>query len=149
MDFTVYKNNTISEVFISLLQQGKEVKIPVYGLSMFPFYLPGDIVRVSKVSFKELRKGDVVIFKSGNKLVAHRLLKIDKKNNILICKGDGLVRKDGVVVYKDLLGVVGEHIRQNKTLKSFQFGKRVVAIVSPVIGLIFYITARIWNKYWQ
>ncbi len=146
MDSLNSKKNIISKVFIDLLQQGKDVDIPVYGLSMFPFYLPGDYVRVVKVNFETLKHGDVVVFKSGNKLVAHRLLKIDRNREILICKGDGLIYKDKDIVNDDIVGVVCLHYRNNHVVKSYPLIRRVMVLVSPFVGFFFFYTARIWNK---
>ncbi len=41
--------------FVALLQKDIQVDVPVYGLSMFPFYLPGDMVRVEKVNRHNLK----------------------------------------------------------------------------------------------
>ena len=67
----------ISSAFISALQKQSGVDISVYGLSMFPYYLPGDKVRVQKIRCELLKVGDVIVFIKNKKLIAHRLLKID------------------------------------------------------------------------
>ncbi|MCW3785916.1 S24/S26 family peptidase [Plebeiibacterium sediminum] len=140
------KKDIISQVFIDLLQQGKDVDIPVYGLSMFPFYLPEDHVRVGKVNFDTLKPGDVVVFKSGNKLVAHRLLKIDRNRKFLICKGDGLIYKDKIIFNDDVVGVVCQHFRNSRVIKSYPLIRRVMVFITPFTGFLFFYTARIWNK---
>ncbi len=140
------KRNTINIVFADFLNKGKEVDVPVFGLSMFPFFLPADIVRVRRVNINDLSKGDVVVFRAAEKLVAHRLLKIDFKNYYLVCKGDGLIKNDRNVLFDDFLGVVIVHYRNNRKIRSFKFVRKLVVILSPFTGVVFYPLGIIWNK---
>ncbi|MCW3805978.1 S24/S26 family peptidase [Plebeiibacterium marinum] len=139
----------ISYTFIELLNTGKEVDIPVYGMSMFPFFLPGDTVRVKKVAVQDLIKGDVVVFRGSLRLVAHRLLSWDKNNRRLFCKGDGLIYKDRPVVFNDYCGKVILHFRKGRVMESSNLGKRLIAYVSPFTGIVFFILGRIWYRFFK
>ena len=56
---------------------------------------------------KELKKGDVITFSVDNKVVSHRIVKID--NNLIETKGDANKINDiNKVNYKDVLGKVGK-----------------------------------------
>ena len=140
------KRHSISQTFIELLNKGNEVDIQVYGLSMFPFFLPGDSVRVKKVPIKELAKGDVVVFNGVFKLVAHRLIRIDCSEK-LICKGDGLIYKDRPVSIDKYCGKVIVHFRNGRILSSSWFSQKLLAYISPYVGVVFFILGRIWYRF--
>ncbi len=135
-----------SNTFNSLLKEGIEVDVPVYGYSMFPFFLPGDIVRVALVDVMQLKSGDVVVFKANHKLVLHRLLKVDVAQQCLVCKGDGLIKKDPAVIFENYLGVVKKHYRNSKLIKSTGVTRFLMARISPVAGIVLFFLCRIRNK---
>ncbi len=58
----------------------EKVELFFEGKSMVPSLLPGDKLLV--VTSKTAASGDVVVFKSGTKIIAHRIVKQG------ICKGD-------------------------------------------------------------
>lgn len=60
------------------------------GISMFPTLRTGQIALYKRCSAKQLKVGDVIVFKANNKLVCHRLIfKLQTKNTlILLEKGD-------------------------------------------------------------
>jgi signal peptidase I len=146
----VYSNKElVDSTFLQLLHDQLEVDIPVYGLSMFPFYLPGDVIRVRKVSFENLKKGDVIVFVQNNRLVAHRLLSIDKKNKCAVSKGDGLLKKDSLLKKVDVVAVVTLHVRNETPIKWYNnsTAKKTIATISPLLGYISHPLSFIWYKY--
>ncbi len=56
------------------LKKGKTVELPVLSESMLPLLLPGKNVRIQRVSWRKCSRGDIIVFRSGNKLTVHRLL---------------------------------------------------------------------------
>ncbi len=148
-----YKRNKtlFGETFIALLQKEHCVDVPVYGLSMFPFYLPGDIVRVEKAHPDNLKKGNVIVFTNNNQLVAHRLLKYDAENGTVLAKGDGLIGKDRLLREQNVHAVVIRHYRKGKE-KVFinrKAIKRFIASASPFMGRFTFYAARVWNKFFS
>ncbi len=146
MNSSCDNRKVISKAFNDILQEGKIVEIPVYGLSMFPLFLPGDIVRVVNKEVLELINGDVVVFKVGSKLIMHRLLSININAKQLLCKGDGLILKDPAINFENYLGVVIEHYRKGKSLKSSRIINFLILKSTNFLGVIFYILGRFWNK---
>ena len=137
------------ETFIALLQKEHYVDVPVYGLSMFPFYLPGDVVRVEKADSNNLKKGNVIVFTNNKQLVAHRLLKYDAKNGAVLAKGDGLIARDRLLSEQNVHAVVIHHFRKGKE-KVFINRKSVkffIALISPFMGRFTFYSARVWNKF--
>ncbi len=84
--------NEILELSQELIQKNKIVKIQAGGKSMFPCLKEGDICYIKKVTPDELRCGDLIVFRTTNRFVVHRLHKIH--TNYLITKGDNLFNKD-------------------------------------------------------
>jgi len=91
-----------------LLASNQNIKLRVGGGSMYPFLKNGDIVTFSKCKAAELKIGDVVIFKSSAKWIAHRLIKTGTQAGkiILITKGDTCKHKDPPFTEDDLVGKV-------------------------------------------
>lgn len=143
-----YNKQIISETFLSLLDKQLFVDIPVYGLSMFPFYLPADIVRIEKSNKTNLVVGNVVVFLRNEKLVAHRLLKVDFDNGLALTKGDGLVKMDDILKIKDIRGVVVFHFRKDVEMRFVNrpFFKRLLVFLSPLMGYVNFPLSRLWYK---
>jgi|SRR5690554_996314 len=75
-----------------------DVKLTATGTSMWPFFKGGKTkIKLSKI--KNIKKGNIYLFKNNETFVVHRLIKI--KNNSLIFKGDGNIKKE--IVSKDSL----------------------------------------------
>ncbi len=98
---------------LQLLSEGKSAIIRAVGMSMFPWILPKESLIISPIKDKDLKVGDIIIFTSNNKLIAHRLLKIDKKNNIYVTRGDGNLTSDSPIKHDDIIGIISE-VRDNR-----------------------------------
>jgi ATP-binding cassette subfamily B protein len=112
--------NELYEMTDALLDSQQQVKLRVGGTSMFPFLKHGDIITISKCSISELRIGDVVVFKTDGKWIAHRLLKIILKNNktFLLTKGDTCRFKDPLFAEEQYAGKVISFERKLKEKKT-------------------------------
>ncbi len=62
----------------------------VEGRSMEPLFHTGDIVFLRKPNSENIHIGTIIVYKSGNKYIIHRVIKIYKYNNMncYIVKGD-------------------------------------------------------------
>ena len=92
------------QILIKLLRSGKTTDVAANGLSMFPFLLPSDILRVKPVSPQSLKRGQIVVYELNHKIISHRYIKT--ANRMIICKGDGLIHYDAPILPENLLGVV-------------------------------------------
>jgi ATP-binding cassette subfamily B protein len=110
------QTDELYELTDELLNSNQPVRLKVGGFSMFPFLRNGDEIIVNKCAISELSEGDVLVFKSSAKWIAHRLLKIKKENGktILITKGDSCIRKDHPVTEDNFIGKVISFQRKNK-----------------------------------
>lgn len=148
MENNSHKHKLIFEALKAVINDGITVEIPVYGLSMFPTYLPGDVVTVVPVNMETLKVGDIVFFERNDRIVFHRLAKVDREQQLFLTKGDGLLAYDAPFTKKELLAVSVLHKRNNKVLKirnSVLF-KKLIVFFTPIIGLFTFIAARIWIK---
>ena len=87
------------------------VRLRVFGTSMVPSILPGDLVLIHKASLNDISPGEVVMFLQKGRLFVHRV--VDRKvvattgrpeESCLITRGDRLRHEDPPVPESELLG---------------------------------------------
>jgi signal peptidase I len=61
-----------------LLRQGKSIRFHAPGRSMYPSIREGEAVTVEPVSPSAVQTGDILLYQSGERLVAHRVARIIK-----------------------------------------------------------------------
>ena len=116
------------ELVISILQSGHSVELPAKGYSMYPALKPGYIVTVAPFDEKTVVPGDVVICKSGNDLIMHRLIRTaidDSGRKIYISRGDSQNEEDNPKSFDSIIGVATSYNKKGKTvqIRSFLPGK--------------------------
>lgn len=89
----------------------------VNGFSMYPAYLPFDMLVVEDVEPEEIREGDVVVIDNTvnwlpyKNYVAHRVNLIMKQHDIVIgTQGDNNPERDALTNAEEVLGRVSHHI---------------------------------------
>ena len=92
MDKMIIDNDTFFADVLRLLDQGKQVTIPVKGFSMLPFIRGGKDLVVLEKAGEVLRADDIVLFhvgpREGGRYVMHRILSID--GDAVDIQGDGV-----------------------------------------------------------
>jgi len=114
---TVSEGNVSMEVACGLAEEVVrtfgEVRLRVFGISMVPAILPGDVVSVRRASAEEVSVGEAVLYSRGGRLFVHRV--VDRTNAAtgdrseeprLITRGDRMRREDSPVAPSELLGRV-------------------------------------------
>jgi len=90
-----------------------EVRLRVFGTSMVPSILPGDLVLIQRAGLHEISPGEVVLFFQKGRLFVHRV--VERKvlaasgrpeESCLITRGDRLRHEDPPVTSSELLGRV-------------------------------------------
>lgn len=83
-------NSNLLDLAEALLDQNHPLNFNMQGFSMYPTLREGDTGIVEKWDLEDLNLGDIVVFKANNKLVAHRLIKIELRHGVrwFIAKGD-------------------------------------------------------------
>jgi signal peptidase I len=106
-----------------ILKAGKPLRIGAEGNSMFPAIRSRDTIIIAPRSGEEPNIGEIIIYREGMLLVAHRLIEKRWENGvrILITKGDYHRNPDDPITILQLLGKV---IRIER-------GKRIFRMEAP------------------
>ncbi|MFH1783026.1 MAG: S26 family signal peptidase [Candidatus Omnitrophota bacterium] len=109
-------------------KKGNSFRFKAKGFSMSPFIKGGDVITIKPLKEVSLIIGDIVSFISPktNSLAVHRIVSI--KKNGCVFKGDNSFNSDGLVLNKDILGVINKIERNNKDI-TFGLGKEKGIIV--------------------
>ncbi|MEA5006161.1 MAG: S24/S26 family peptidase [Rikenellaceae bacterium] len=88
------KNGELLPLIEESIRNGKSVTLTVRGNSMQPRLRDGkDVVELHPFSPDDIKVGDVILFRYGNRFILHRIIHIDRTDKIdplLITKGDAL-----------------------------------------------------------
>lgn len=88
------------------------------GLSMWPFFKPGDKLIIEKFSLGEMRIGDIILYKEDARMICHRLVKKIKYENrdMLFAKGDSSFNPSSPIIEENIIGKVAGLIRDNSRI---------------------------------
>jgi len=132
-----------------ILKRGYCVRIPTLGSSMFP--LISSIVHIEPATAEDIKVGDIAVYSSGEKLVAHRLVRKMFKGGkeILVVKGDTWLDKSEVFA-EDIIGKV---IKAEKWGIQLNLKKGIGKIIDTISISVSPITSRVYSilrngKYW-
>jgi len=96
------EKDTLDEVIIGMsLETGSTIHVKIDGQSMWPLIKSGAVLGISP-ECKKIKKGDIIIFRSCDRLIAHRVIRIYA--DIIITKGDALIFFDPYVQLRDIIG---------------------------------------------
>jgi hypothetical protein len=114
-------------LFTEALQRSGLQHLVAGGLSMLPAVWPGDRLTIRSASIGELGAGDIAAWRTGGRIVVHRVLRaIDlPSGRQLVTRGDAMPCDDEHVSADALLGRVVEVSRGGRTVP--------VSGVTPVV----------------
>lgn len=69
------------DVSTGLLRQGQSVRFCASGQSMHPTIKEGETITVVPVAVSDIRRGDILFYKIGKKVVAHRVISIKQEKS--------------------------------------------------------------------
>jgi signal peptidase I len=94
-------NHTIvKDIGLTLLSEGKTIRIKAHGYSMYPCIRPGSLILIEPLNIKGIpRPGEIIAIRREAGLIVHRLIKIIKKNDTTyyIARGDSNAYADNLV----------------------------------------------------
>ena len=111
------------------------------GFSMWPFLSDGERVIVKKAPISRLRRGDIVLYTQGEKIVCHRLIKMVKgiSGIILFTRGDNSFSHPEPIEENMYIGkaVAIERKGRLTDLDSFFFRglNPLIIIIGPFFGM--------------
>ncbi len=93
---------------MELVRAFGHVRLRVFGTSMVPSILPGDLISVEQASVYDISIGNVVLFWRDGRFFAHRVIAVacNSDEPCLITRGDRLCYDDAPVSSAELLGRV-------------------------------------------
>src|SRR5215470_16363314 len=92
------------EVADCLLASGVTFRFQARGRSMLPFIQDGEILRVKAVDPKEIRVGDIVLYRDYSGFKAHRVIR--RRNNVFMTRGDAGLETDAAIRGEQILGKI-------------------------------------------
>jgi len=69
------------DVSVELLRQGKSVRFRAPGRSMHPTIKEGETIRVEPIAPFDIKRGDILLYIVGRKVIAHRVVRIKREKN--------------------------------------------------------------------
>jgi len=137
------------EIAEDSLNDGKSVKITVVGNSMYPFLRNKiDSVELYKESYDNIKPGDIVVAKKGNKYILHRVYK--KNDDEFVMFGDGNFSSDGPYDKEDLICKASGIYRKNKYISCSSWGfiilSRLWVFLKPLRKPIFKVYFKMHHK---
>jgi signal peptidase I len=134
----------VYELSTELLASKHSVKLRLGGFSMYPSLKPGDVATIEQCPLTALKPGDVIAFKVQNRWIAHRLIKKEEAEGIIILhtRGDSCLNMDKPIKADSYAGKIISIERNNNefTLSSF-YGKTIA--VNQFYNLFFYILVKL------
>lgn len=117
MQVVKVKSKTIFPVIVDLLNSGQTARITVTGNSMNPFLKEGrDSVELSKTSFPEIRRGDIVLIQRTNGIyVLHRVYQ--KRKECFFMVGDAQQWIEGPLYPEQLVAKVASVRRKGREIR--------------------------------
>ncbi len=133
----------VKDIGLTLLSEGKSIRIKAHGYSMYPCIKPGSLILIEPISVKGFPlPGEIIAIKREAGLIVHRLTKIKIQNGIryYIARGDSNAYADNPVKIDKIAGRItgaestGENpvaadIRKNTRPNYFLNRIRVIAII--------------------
>ncbi len=143
----------LTGLFEDILKNGSQLRVRVTGKSMSPFLKGGEILTISQVSYHELRRGDIILFRNQHEHpVLHRIIRKEgaSGNNTIsfLTKGDAVGTFDEAVKQEHVLGkvILVEKISMNRHAEQIHMDslfQRVMNYAQAVLSLLK------TTSYWQ
>lgn len=75
---SVNSNHLLLDLSTELLGRGKRVRFRAPGRSMYPTIRENEAITVEPVAPQDVKVGDIILYRSGESVVAHRVIRIER-----------------------------------------------------------------------
>ena len=143
------RSSMFFEVAVSLLESGQGVRFQAPGRSMKPTIREDETIVVEPIKPLEVCKGDIILYNNKTGVIAHRVVRILRKDNSsppdsFILRGDASITDDKPVAAGQILGKVVSVERDGRTIdlysrrvKTIRFirlsASRLKRIIKPLL----------------
>lgn len=139
--------NLVKDVGLTLLSEGKTIRIKAHGYSMYPCIKPGSLILIEPLNVKGMPvAGEIVAIQRESGLIVHRLSGIITRNGVTsyVTRGDSNAYPDNPVKIDKIAGRIirAETTGENQVLADIGINTRPNYLLNRirVIGLL------IWRK---
>jgi signal peptidase I len=97
----------VKDLGLTLLAEGKTIRIKAHGYSMYPCIKPGSLLLIEPINIKGFpRPGEIIAIKRENGLIVHRLTRVISKTGVsfYIARGDSNAYPDNPVRIDKIAG---------------------------------------------
>jgi signal peptidase I len=114
------------------------------GDSMVPLIRPKDLISISRVDFKDIGLGSVVVFKQDEKIIGHRVVFRTKK--WLLTKGDNTLVFDKKVFSGQVIGLIDKISRNSQTIDLNTSLNKLLGILIVLVSMGLMAIAKLLGK---
>ncbi len=114
----IVNSGEVSELASEVLGQGGDFCFGVRGTSMLPFVRGGARLTVEGVDPRVLRVGDIIVYRVGNRLLAHRIVRVERSgpHPSVHARGDFFSGRPEEVLPEQILGLVVQVTSGTRTM---------------------------------
>ena len=111
-----------SEIFGALIEDalasGCAVRFQAEGISMYPTIRDGETITVVAVSADEVGRGDILLCRHGQRMLAHRVIAVDTSGGgrVFELRGDAKASSDALVGASEVVGQVVDVRRKGRRI---------------------------------
>jgi len=140
-------HSIVKDIGLTLLSEGKTIRIKAHGYSMYPRIKPGSLILIEPINIKGFpRPGEIIAIRRETGLIVHRLSKTINKNGVTfyIARGDSNAYADNPIKIDKIAGriVRAESTGENTVPADIRINTKPNYFVNRirVIGLL------LWKK---
>ena len=127
------------DLSLELLRQGKSIRFHAPGRSMYPSIKENEVITVEPISPSAVQTGDILLYQSGQHLVAHRVVRIDLGGDgarLFILRGDTWGTYDQPVKAKQIFGKVVGVERKGQPINPYSRKAQIRLIIHTIASWI-------------
>jgi signal peptidase I len=128
-------NHLLLDLSTELLGRGKRVRFRAPGRSMYPTIRENEVIIVEPVEPRHVKVGDIILFRSEESVVAHRVMRIERgKGDTLsfILREDTWGTLDAPVEAEQILGKVVSVERAGRNIDPYSTRAKVRLLVHTI-----------------
>jgi signal peptidase I len=141
-------HSIVKNISLTLLSEGKTIRIKAHGYSMYPSIKPGSLILIEPLKINGLpRQGEIIAIKRESGLIVHRLTKIINKNGVTsyIARGDSNAYADNPVKIEKIAGriVRAESTGENPVPADIRINNKPNYIINRIRVIVILLTKKI------
>lgn len=134
------KNRELSliyDVIVEALSKHGRIRTMFRGRSMLPTLREGMSILIKKSSPQDVKSADIIMYKSANNMVVHRVIRVIKKGNdvVFVTKGDNHAYIDcSYIPASDLIGIVRGAFFEDSPTQDVLVRNRLAGLLYVAVG---------------